>query len=231
MPIHVQTGGSTLAASQINNNIVRTTIQALSAVLGGTQSLHTNSRDEALALPTNESVKLALRTQQIIAHESSITKYPDPLGGSYLIEEMTDKFVEKTFGLIKEIDAQGGAIRAIESGWIQNEIAQSAYEYQKATDTGEKIIVGVNRYKEEDAGEQRTLNIDIEGVNQQISSINKLKSNRNNVQVQNQLSNLETAASSSDNLIPYLINCVKNECTLGEMSDTLRKVFSEYKSI
>ena len=228
---HVQTGGSTLAASQIDNNLVRTTIQALSAVLGGTQSLHTNSRDEALALPTNESVKLALRTQQIIAHESSITKYPDPLGGSYLIEEMTDKFVEKTFGLIKEIDAQGGAIRAIESGWIQNEIAQSAYEYQKATDTGEKIIVGVNRYKEEDAGEQRTLNIDIEGVNQQISSINKLKSNRNNVQVQNQLSNLESAASSSDNLIPYLINCVKNECTLGEMSDTLRKVFSEYKSI
>ena len=228
---HVQTGGSTLTASQINNNLVRTTIQALSAVLGGTQSLHTNSRDEALALPTNESVKLALRTQQIIAHESSITKYPDPFGGSYLIEEMTDKFVEKTFGLIKEIDTQGGAIRAIESGWTQNEIAQSAYEYQKATDTEEKIIVGVNRFKEEDAGEQKTLNIDIEGVNQQISSINKLKLNRNNVQVQNQLSDLESAASSSDNLIPYLINCVKNECTLGEMSDTLRKVFSEYKSI
>jgi len=228
---HVQTGGSTLTANQINNNLVRTTIQALSAVLGGTQSLHTNSRDEALALPTNESVKLALRTQQIIAHESSITKYPDPLGGSYLIEEMTDKYVEKTFRLIKEIDSQGGAIRAIESGWIQNEIAQSAYEYQKETDTGEKIIVGINRYIEDEVEEKKTLNIDVECVNQQISSINKMKSNRNNVQVQNQLSNLESAASSSNNLMPYLIDCVKNQCTLGEMSDTLRKVFSEHKSI
>ncbi|HIB32774.1 MAG TPA: methylmalonyl-CoA mutase [Candidatus Marinimicrobia bacterium] len=228
---HVQTGGSTLTANQINNNVVRTTIQALSAVLGGTQSLHTNSRDEALALPTDEAVKLALRTQQIIAHESNIQKYPDPFGGSYIIEEMTDKFVEKTFRLIEEIDAMGGAIRAIEKGWIQNEIAQSAYEYQKSTDSGKQIIIGVNKYKEEDTAEQETLNIDLKSVKRQISSINELKSNRNNAQVQNQLSNLETAANSSDNLMPHLITCVKNECTLGEMSDTLRKVFGEYKNI
>ena len=228
---HVQTAGSTLTANQINNNVVRTTIQALSAVLGGTQSLHTNSRDEALALPTDEAVKLALRTQQIIAHESNIQKYPDPFGGSYIIEEMTDKFVEKTFRLIEEIDAMGGAIRAIEKGWIQNEIAQSAYEYQKSTDSGKQIIIGVNKYKEEDTAEQETLNIDLKSVKRQISSINELKSNRNNAQVQNQLSNLETAANSSDNLMPHLITCVKNECTLGEMSDTLRKVFGEYKNI
>ena len=228
---HVQTGGSTLTANQINNNVVRTTIQALSAVLGGTQSLHTNSRDEALALPTDDAVKLALRTQQIIAHESNIQKYPDPFGGSYIIEEMTDKFVEKTFRLIEEIDAMGGAIRAIEKGWIQNEIAQSAYEYQKSTDSGKQIIIGVNKYKEEDTAEQETLNIDLKSVKRQISSINELKSNRNNAQVQNQLSNLETAANSSDNLVPHLITCVKNECTLGEMSDTLRKVFGEYKNI
>ncbi len=228
---HVQTGGSTLTANQINNNVVRTTIQALSAVLGGTQSLHTNSRDEALALPTDEAVKLALRTQQIIAHESNIQKYPDPFGGSYIIEEMTDKFVEKTFRLIEKIDAMGGTIRAIEKGWIQNEIAQSAYEYQKSTDSGKQIIIGVNKYKEEDTAEQETLNIDLKSVKRQISSINELKSNRNNAQVQNQLSNLETAANSSDNLMPHLITCVKNECTLGEMSDTLRKVFGEYKNI
>ena len=228
---HVQTGGSTLTANQINNNVVRTTIQALSAVLGGTQSLHTNSRDEALALPTDEAVKLALRTQQIIAHESNIQKYPDPFGGSYIIEEMTDKFVEKTFRLIEKIDAMGGTIRAIEKGWIQNEIAQSAYEYQKSTDSGKQIIIGVNKYKEEDTAEQETLNIDLKSVKRQISSINELKSNRNNAQVQNQLSNLETAANSSDNLVPHLITCVKNECTLGEMSDTLRKVFGEYKNI
>jgi len=228
---HVQTGGSTLTANQINNNVVRTTIQALSAVLGGTQSLHTNSRDEALALPTDDAVKLALRTQQIIAHESNIQKYPDPFGGSYIIEEMTDKFVEKTFRLIEKIDAMGGTIRAIEKGWIQNEIAQSAYEYQKSTDSGKQIIIGVNKYKEEDTAEQETLNIDLKSVKRQISSINELKSNRNNAQVQNQLSNLETAANSSDNLVPHLITCVKNECTLGEMSDTLRKVFGEYKNI
>ena len=228
---HVQTGGSTLTANQINNNVVRTTIQALSAVLGGTQSLHTNSRDEALALPTDDAVKLALRTQQIIAHESNIQKYPDPFGGSYIIEEMTDKFVEKTFRLIEKIDAMGGTIRAIEKGWIQNEIAQSAYEYQKSTDSGKQIIIGVNKYKEEDTAEQETLNIDLKSVKRQISSINELKSNRNNAQVQNQLSNLETAANSSDNLVPHLITCVKNECTLGEMSDTLRKVFGEYKII
>ena len=143
---------------------------------------------------------------------------------------MTNQFTEKTFRLIEEIDALGGAIRAIEKGWIQNEIAKSAYEYQKTVDTGEQIIIGVNKYREKDATVPETLDIDLKAVKRQINSINKLKSNRNNVQVQNQLSNLENVANSSDNLMPQLITCVKNECTLGEMSDTLRKVFGEFKN-
>ena len=142
---HTQTGGSTLTSEQADNNTVRTTIQALSAVLGGTQSLHTNSRDEALSLPTNESAKLALRTQQIIAHETNIINYPDPFGGSYLIEELTENLVRKTFDLINEIDSMGGSIFAIKSGWIENEISRSAYEFQKNIDNKKQIIVGVNK--------------------------------------------------------------------------------------
>ena len=143
---HTQTGGSTLTSEQIDNNVVRTTIQALSAVLGGTQSLHTNSRDEALSLPTDESAQLALRTQQIIAHETNIPNYPDPFGGSYVIEELTENLVKKTFKLIDEIDLMGGAITAIENGWIENEISKSAYEYQKNIDDKKQVIVGLNKY-------------------------------------------------------------------------------------
>lgn len=226
---HTQTGGSTLTASQIDNNVVRTTIQAISAVLGGTQSLHTNSRDEALALPTDEAAKLALRTQQIIAHESGIPEHPDPFGGSYVIEEMTDNFVNGAMDLIKEIDSLGGAVAAIEKGWTQNEIAHSAYDYQKEIDSKEQIIVGVNGYEDQEEVEPELLKIDPAKVNAQIESVKNLKQMRNNDQVQSRLVTLKEIAESSDNVMPAIIDCVKNDCTLGEISDTLRSVFGEHQ--
>jgi len=225
---HTQTGGSTLTASQIDNNVVRTTIQAMSAVLGGTQSLHTNSRDEALALPTDDAAKLALRTQQVIAHESGVTQHPDPFGGSYVVEELTDQYVNSALTIIEEIDSMGGAVSAIENGWIQNEISKSAYEYQKGVDSKKQIIVGVNQYTDEEATEPDLLEIDAEKVAKQVKSIQALKSSRNNDQVQQQLDQLKSKASSSENVMPSIIDCVKNDCTLGEISDTLRSVFGEY---
>jgi len=222
---HVQTGGSTLTATQIDNNIVRTSIQALSAVLGGTQSLHTNSKDEALALPTNESARLALRTQQIIAHESGITQYPDPFGGSYVVEEMTDNLINDAMKIISEIDDLGGTVAAIEQGWIQNEITRSAYTYQKEIDSKARIIVGVNQFEEQDEFEPEILEIDSKKVESQIESMKSLKISRNNDQVSQRLSELKLAAQSAENVIPPIIDCVKNECTLGEIADTLRDVF------
>jgi methylmalonyl-CoA mutase N-terminal domain/subunit len=222
---HVQTGGSTLTATQIDNNIVRTSIQALSAVLGGTQSLHTNSKDEALALPTNESARLALRTQQIIAHESGITQYPDPFGGSYVVEEMTDNLIDDAMKIISEIDDLGGTVAAIEQGWIQNEITRSAYTYQKEIDSKARIIVGVNQFEEQDEFEPEILEIDSKKVESQIESVKSLKISRNNDQVSQRLSELKLAAQSAENVIRPIIDCVKNECTLGEIADTLRDVF------
>ena len=222
---HVQTGGSTLTATQIDNNIVRTSIQALSAVLGGTQSLHTNSKDEALALPTNESARLALRTQQIIAHESGITQYPDPFGGSYVVEEMTDNLINDAMKIISEIDDLGGTVAAIEQGWIQNEITRSAYTYQKEIDSKARIIVGVNQFEEQDEFEPEILEIDSKKVESQIESVKSLKISRNNDQVSQRLSELKLAAQSAENVMPPIIDCVKNECTLGEIADTLRDVF------
>ena len=227
---HVQTGGSTLTATQIDNNVVRTTIQALSAVLGGSQSLHTNSRDEALALPTDDAVKLALRTQQIIAHESGITDYPDPFGGSYVVEEMTDNLVNVALRIIAEIDNLGGAISAIEKGWIQNEISHSAYEYQKDIDSKKQIIVGVNQFEDTEEIDPELLEIDPEKVNAQIESVTSLKSSRNNDQVNQQLGRLKTVAESNDNVMPSIIDCVNNDCTLGEIADTFRSVFGEHQS-
>jgi methylmalonyl-CoA mutase N-terminal domain/subunit len=225
---HVQTGGSTLAAQQIDNNVVRTTIQAMSAVLGGTQSLHTNSRDEALALPTDESVKLALRTQQIIAYESGVANYPDPFAGSYVIEELTDKLESEANKLIREIDNMGGAVAAIEKGWIQNEIARSAYEYQQKVDSGEQIIVGVNKYQSDEDVNPNLLTIDQQAVEKQIQRVKDFKSQRNNDHVNNRLSELKTIASGPDNIMPAIIECVKHNCTLGEISDALRLIFGEY---
>ena len=225
---HTQTAGSTLTANQIDNNVIRTTIQALSAVLGGTQSLHTNSRDEALALPSEDAAELALRTQQIIALESGITAYPDPFGGSYLIEELTERFYNESMSIIKQIDDLGGAIEAIESGFIENEITRSAYEYQKQIEEKNKYVVGVNIHEKEESLEQDIHSIDPKLVSDQINNLRILKKKRDNLKVQDTLGELQKIAKNKDNIMPSIINCVKNNCTLGEISDTLRLVFGEY---
>ena len=225
---HTQTGGSTLAAQQIDNNVVRTTIQALAAVCGGTQSLHTNSKDEALALPTDESVKLALRTQQIIAHESGISDYPDPFGGSYIIEEMTSSLVKEAQQLIKEIDEMGGSVSAIENGWIQNEIIKSAYEYQKSVDSKEKTVIGVNKFIEKESVKPKLLKIDIKATKNQVKTLNQFKNKRNGEHVKANLNLLSEKAGTIQNLFPQIINCVKNNCTLGEIANVLRAEFGEF---
>ena len=225
---HTQTGGSTLTASDIENNTVRTTMQALSAVLGGTQSLHTNSKDEALSLPSTDTAKLALRTQQIIAYESGITKYADPFGGNYLIEDMTDNYVEETFDIIENIDNLGGAVSAIENNYMENEISSSAYEYQKQVENYDTIIVGVNKYKSEDKNDPNLQKIDPEKVQSQIKELKLFKENRNNTQVIQKLEKLEESAKNNINVMPYIIRCVENDCTLGEISDSLRNVFGEH---
>ena len=225
---HTQTGGSTLTANQIDNNVVRTTIQALSAVLGGTQSLHTNSRDEALALPSEDAAELALRTQQIIALESGITSYPDPFGGSYVIEELTENFYKEAMLIINEIDDLGGAIAAIENGYIENEITRSAYEYQRQVEEKERFIVGVNVHEKEDSSEQHIQSIDSKKVDIHIKRLKDLKKKRNNLEVQSSLDTLKRTAKTGENVMPQIINCVRSKCTLGEISDALRKVYGEY---
>ena len=225
---HTQTGGSTLTANQIDNNVVRTTIQALSAVLGGTQSLHTNSRDEALALPSEDAAELALRTQQIIALESGITSYPDPFGGSYVIEELTENFYKEAMLIINEIDDIGGSIAAIENGYIENEITRSAYEYQRQVEEKERLVVGVNIHEKEDLSEQHIQNIDSKKVDIHIKRLKDLKEKRNNLKVQSSLDTLKRAAKTDENVMPQIINCVRSKCTLGEISDALRKVYGEY---
>ena len=226
---HTQTGGSTLTATQIDNNVVRTTIQALSAILGGTQSLHTNSRDEALSLPTKNAAKLALRTQQIIAHETQIPEHVDPFGGSYLIEELTEKMIDNVTGLINTIDDLGGAIKAIEQGWIANEIANSAYDYQKKIDSKKKIIVGINKYLESDEPEIDLMKIDSKKVEAQIESVKSIKQKRNNDQAKSKLLDLKLVAKSTENVMPAIIDCVKSQCTLGEISDQFRSIFGEHQ--
>ena len=225
---HTQTGGSTLTANQIDNNVVRTTIQALSAVLGGTQSLHTNSKDEALALPSEDTAELALRTQQIIALESGITSYPDPFGGSYVIEELTENFYTEAMLIINEIDDMGGSIAAIENGYIENEITRSAYEYQRQVEEKERLVVGVNILEKEDFPEQHIQNIDSKKVDIHIKRLKDLKKKRNNLEVQSSLDTLKRAAKTDENVMPQIITCVRSKCTLGEISDALRKVYGEY---
>jgi len=225
---HTQTGGSTLTANQIDNNVVRTTIQALSAVLGGTQSLHTNSRDEALALPSEDAAELALRTQQIIALESGLTSYPDPFGGSYVIEELTENFYTEAMLIINEIDDIGGSIAAIENGYIENEITRSAYEYQRQVEEKERLVVGVNIHEKEDLSEQHIQNIDSKKVDIHITRLKDLKKKRNNLEVQSSLGVLKRIAKTDENVMPQIINCVRSKCTLGEISDVLRKVYGEY---
>jgi methylmalonyl-CoA mutase N-terminal domain/subunit len=225
---HTQTGGSTLTASDIDNNTVRTTIQALSAVLGGTQSLHTNSKDEALSLPSTKTARLALRTQQIIAHESGVAKYADPFGGSYLIEDMTDKYIKETFKIIENIDDLGGAVSAIENKYMEDAISSSAYEYQKKVENSENIIIGVNKYEDKNKNDPDLQKIDPKKVKDQIESLKRFKENRDNIQVIQKLKKLEESAKNDINVMPDIISCIENDCTLGEISDSIRNVFGEY---
>jgi methylmalonyl-CoA mutase N-terminal domain/subunit len=232
MRMHVQTSGCTLTAPQPLNNIIRTTIQALAAVLGGTQSLHTNSFDEALCLPTEEAVRVALRTQQIIAHESGVTNTVDPLAGSYYVEALTNEMEEKAMKYIQKIDDMGGAIAAIEKGFFQKEIADSAYRYQKEIDEKKRIIVGLNEYA---IGEEECpielLRIDPKVEREQVARLQKLKRERDNRKVKEALEKLHHAAEKDENLMPTIIEAVKAYVTLGEITEVLRKVYGEYKEL
>ncbi|MDI3501309.1 MAG: methylmalonyl-CoA mutase, N-terminal domain [Thermoanaerobacter sp.] len=227
---HTQTAGSTLTAQQPDNNIVRVAIQALAAVLGGTQSLHTNSRDEALALPTEESVRIALRTQQIIAYESGVTETVDPLAGSYYVEHLTNLIEQKAMEYIQKIDELGGAPKAIEKGYIQQEIQDSAYRYQQEIESGRRIVVGVNKFQIEEEPPKNLLKVNPEVEKIQRKKLEVLRATRDNIAVKSALEELSCKAKTSENLMPSIINCVKVYATLGEISDTLRGVFGEYKA-
>lgn len=229
LKFHTQTAGSTLTAQQPDNNIVRVTIQTLAAVLGGTQSLHTNSRDEALALPTEESVRIALRTQQIVAYESGVTETIDPLAGSYYIESLTNKIEEEAMNYIKKIDELGGAIKAIESGYIQKEIQDAAYNYQMEIESGKRIVVGVNKFQIEEEGHKDILRVDPEVERLQREKLKALKEERNNKLVEDVLMKLKEKANTSENLMPYILDAVKAYATLGEICGVLREVFGEYE--
>ena len=227
---HTQTGGSTLTAQQPLNNISRVTIQALSAVLGGTQSLHTNGYDEAIALPTEEAARTALRTQQIIAYESGVADTVDPLAGSWFIESLTDEVEAKAWEYIQRIDAMGGAVAAIEQGYIQKEIAASAYIYQNLIEKGEKIIVGVNKFQVKEKPLEDILMIDDSVRNMQVEKIKRVKAERDNNKVKQLLQAIEESARSGSNLMPHILAACENYATLGEIADVMRKVFGEYKA-
>jgi methylmalonyl-CoA mutase N-terminal domain/subunit len=226
---HTQTGGSTLTAQQPENNVVRVTLQALAAVMGGTQSLHTNSMDEALALPTERAVQVALRTQQIIAHESGVADTIDPLAGSYVIERLTDEIEQRAVEYIQKIDDLGGALAATERGYIQAEIANAAYAYQRAVDKGEQVVVGVNAFQVEERLEIERLKIDPAIEEQQRQKLADLRARRDNGKVSELRARLESAARGHDSLMPLFVECVENYVTLGEICSTLRGVFGEYK--
>jgi methylmalonyl-CoA mutase N-terminal domain/subunit len=232
MRMHVQTSGCTLTAQQPLNNIIRTTIQALAAVLGGTQSLHTNSFDEALCLPTEEAVRVALRTQQIIAHESGATNTVDPTAGSYYIETLTNEMEEEAMEYIRKIDDMGGATTAIEKGFFQKEIADSAYRYQREVDEKRRIIVGLNEYTiEEEECPIELLRIDPKVEREQVAQLQKLKRERDNKKAKETLEKLHYAAEKDENLMPTIIEAVKAYVTLGEITDVLREVYGEYKEL
>jgi methylmalonyl-CoA mutase N-terminal domain/subunit len=226
---HTQTGGSTLTAQQPQNNIVRVTLQAMAAVMGGTQSLHTNGFDEALALPTEEAARIALRTQQIIAMESGAPDSVDPLAGSYMVEALTNEVEAKAWEYIEKIDAMGGSVSAIEQGFMQDEIAGSSYAYQNAIQNGTKIIVGVNKFQVEEKPLENLLTIDDNIRIQQIEKLKKLRAERDNKKVEGLLKKVETAAKGTDNLMPHILAAVEEYATLGEIADVMRKVFGEYR--
>ncbi len=227
---HTQTAGATLTAQEPDNNAIRVAFQALAAVLGGTQSLHTNSRDEALALPTEEAVKLALRTQQIIAYESNIPQTVDPLGGSYYVESLTNRIEHEVREYLEKIEEMGGALAAIERGYFQKEIHRSAYEYQKSIERGAKSVIGVNRFvTEERKRKLSTLTVSPQTVRKQIRRLRKIRRERNNAKVRVTLTKLEEATLAGTNLMQPILDCVKAYATIGEVSDTLRNVYGEYK--
>lgn len=227
---HTQTAGSMLTAQQPNNNIVRVALQTAAAVMGGTQSLHTNSRDEALALPTTESVTIALRTQQIVAYESGLADVVDPLGGSYYVEAMTNAIEAEAKEYIRKIDEMGGAVEAIDKGYIQKEIQDSAYAWQMAVESGEKTIVGVNKFTMEEPPVEGLLKVDSSAGEFQKNKLAKVKAERDNAKVQEELKKLEVAAADEKvNLMPVILDCVRAYCSLGEICGVLRKVFGEYK--
>lgn len=226
---HTQTGGSTLTAQQPLNNISRVTIQTLAAVFGGTQSLHTNGYDEALSLPTEEAARIALRTQQIVGFESGVAETADPLAGSYFVESLTSELEQKATELMLKIDAMGGSVSAIEQGYMQDEIARSAYEYQRKVETGEKIIVGVNQFKVEEANTIAGFKIDDTIRTIQTEKLNRLKESRSDDGARIALTAIERAAIDGHNLMPAVIAAVEHMCTLGEISDVLRNVFGEYR--
>ncbi len=225
---HTQTSGETLTAQQPDNNIVRVAIQALAGVLGGTQSLHTNSRDEALSLPTEESVQIALRTQQIIAHESGVTKTADPLAGSYYLESLTRNLEADAIRLLEKVEDLGGARKAIESGFVHREIQESAYRFQKSVDEGRTIIVGVNKFTEGSSG-PKIQRIDPKLERNQVRQLRKMKALRNAAQVKNALGRLSSSAKHQHNLVGDILSAVRSGCTVGEISDVLRNSFGEYR--
>src|SRR4051812_10469325 len=225
---HTQTGGSTLTAQQPQNNISRVTIQTLAAILGGTQSLHTNGYDEALSLPTEEAARIALRTQQIVAYESGIAETVDPLAGSYFVESLTNEVEAAGWEYINKIDAMGGSVAAIEQGYLQNEIAASSYKYQNDIQTGEKIIVGVNKFTAEEKPLSDIFTVDDSIRQLQIDKINKVKSERDNAKVKAILSQLDSNARADMNLMPVILEAAENYATLGEIADVMRNVFGEF---
>ena len=227
---HTQTSGETLTAQQPDNNIARVAVQALAAVLGGTQSLHTNSRDEALGLPTEDSVKIALRTQQIIAYESGVGRTVDPLAGSYFLEELTKTMEDEAGRLMETVRKLGGARKAIESGFVHRQIQESAYSFQRSVDEGRIIIVGVNRFKDENPGPVKIQQIDPEIERRQVHTLKIFRKQRNEFKVKSALSSLASSARTEKNLVDQILRAVRADCTVGEISDTLRNVFGEYRA-
>ncbi|MBA2524543.1 MAG: methylmalonyl-CoA mutase family protein [Pyrinomonadaceae bacterium] len=226
---HTQTAGSSLTAQQPEVNVVRTTIQALAAVLGGTQSLHTNAMDEALALPTEQAARLALRTQQVIAHESGVADTVDPLAGSYAIEQLTDEIEDRATEYLEKIDAMGGMLRAIELGYVQREIQESAYRYQRAIETQDAIVVGVNRYQVAEDSAVSILRVDPAVEQAQVERLSALRDRRDARAVETALSRLEQDARGTENLLPRILECVEANATVGEISNRLRRVWGEYR--
>ncbi len=228
---HVQTAGSSLTAQSIDNNVVRTTVQALAAVLGGAQSLHTNSRDEALSLPTAEAARLALRTQQILAHEAGVTETPDPLGGSYLVETLTNELEAAARDLLAQIDGLGGTLAAIEAGFQQRQIQEAAYRFQREIESGERVVIGVNRFRDEAASTPSLQRIDPEGERRQVETVRRVRAERDPATWEAALRRVEEAARGTDNLLPPLVEAVTAYATVGEIANRLRLAWGEHREL